>query len=178
MAALESSIRGEFSTYRRVEKVKSRLMRVLNFLLVVVTFGRMNRFMTDFITTVGYTVYTPTTWPSWVLNDKLAFLRHERIHMRQARRYGRVLFGALYLFFPVPGLFAWARMKFEREAYRETLRAFYGYYGADFLRDPACRASIIAHFTSAQYLWMWRWGRNGRWYDGVVAELDRHGHRA
>src|SRR5690606_30517173 len=101
-------------------------------------------------------------------------LRHERVHLRQRRRYGTIGMGLLYLlpFFPL-GL-AYGRARIEWEAYRETLRATAELAGLARARDAALRERIITRFTGPDYGWMWPFRRTiERWYDAAIAELER-----
>ena len=170
---LLSVIGAEFPGFRVVRKSDSRFMKVLSFLLVVVTFGQMRSFMDGFTTTIGSTVYTPSLWEKMPDEEKCSILLHERVHLRQQKRYGRLLFGFLYLvvFFPL-GL-AYFRARFEKEAYTETMRSIKERHGAGVLYSKSLRQSIVRHFTSAEYGWMWPFkGAVERWYDDTVEKLN------
>ena len=102
----------------------------------------------------------------------MAVLRHERVHMRQRRKYTMPLFSFLYLFFPLPIGLAYFRAKFEWEAYEETMRAVYEYCGPDFLKREAFKENVISHFTTAQYAWMWPFRSTvEKWYDEAVRKI-------
>jgi hypothetical protein len=76
-------------------KNESLLMRLIA--IIVCLFNR--NFMTDYITTIGNTIYFPNK--EYVKNNQLsamAVLAHEIVHVEQSEKYGRVLFSALYLF--------------------------------------------------------------------------------
>lgn len=171
---LLSEIKNEFSDFKVIDKTESKLMKTIDTLLRVITFGAMKEFLTRFTTTLGNTVYVPGTWPSYSVESKLIILRHERVHMRQARRYTRPLFSFLYLFFPLPVLFAYCRRSFEAEAYEESLAAMAEYFGPKMLlSNEKVKASMLAHFTSAEYFWMWvEKGSLNNWYDSTVAKLQ------
>ena len=174
LATLEIAVRKEFPDFEIIEKSSSFKMRVINGFLLVITFGQMKKFMETFVTTVGAKVYVPTRWKVWSEQSKIGVLRHERVHMRQAQRYTRPFFSFLYLFFPFPVFFAYYRMKFEREAYEESMRVEYHYSGAQLLNDPEYKQSMVGHFTTNEYFWMWPFkGGVERWYDGVVAGLQK-----
>jgi hypothetical protein len=129
--------------------------------------------MQSFITTVGHTVYVPADWDSKPETNKITVLRHERVHMRQAKKYTRFLFGFLYLFFPFPVIFAYYRMKFEREAYAESMLAASEYHGIDSIKDFVYKNKVISHFTSAEYFWAWPWRKSlQRWYDEQVSNIE------
>lgn len=172
--ALLNEIKNEFPEFNVVKKSESRLMRTIGSFLKIASFGKMNTFMDSFITTIGTTVYVPDQWDSRSASTKAITMRHERVHMRQARRLGRFIFSFLYLFFPLPVAFAYFRTRFEKEAYEESLRALAEYYGPKFF-TPTLREKIIAHFISAEYMWMWVHKQSiEAWYDGVVADITKN----
>jgi hypothetical protein len=164
-------ISDEFPDFKIEMKSNSNLMKTINIFLQVITLGSMKSFMNDFITTIGTTVYVPETWDGQRPVDKLEVLRHERVHMYQAKSHGRILFSLLYVLFPLPLGFSYFRMKFEQEAYEESLRAIHEYYGSRAF-TPNLREKFIQHFTTSQYFWMWPWRSSvERWYDRFVATL-------
>lgn len=172
LSDLEKEIFLEFPYYKRVKKSGSLLMKVVDIFLKVITFGQMKDFMRSFITTVGWTVYTPSDWDQYLERQQCEILRHERVHMRQAEDRGRFLFSLMYIALPFPTLFAYYRMKFEQEAYEESMRAVLEYFGKEILLDPLYRSAMIEHFTTSQYFWTWPWkGRIEKWYDATVARL-------
>jgi len=162
----------EFPEFAIKLKAQSRLMKACDLGLKLITFWRMSRFMTDFFTTIGYTLYVPQArWDEMDAASKACLLRHERVHMRQLKKYG-FLYNIMYLFLPVPIIWAYYRMKLEREAYAESIRAWYEYYGLSYVQHSKTRRGVINHFTSAEYFWMWPWRRrHERWYDDLVASL-------
>lgn len=170
--ALLAEVKREFPEFQVVKKSESRLMRAIDGFLRVATFGKMETFMTGFITTIGTTMYVTDTWDSRSPATRAITLRHERVHMRQSREWGRFLFSFFYLFF-LPTVFAWGRTRFEKEAYEESLRAYHEYYGSKFF-TPALREDIVRHFTSAEYFWAWPWRRSiEKWYDDVVSSITK-----
>jgi hypothetical protein len=170
LALLRRDIEREFPTFTLVSKRDSFLMRAISFFLLVVSFGKMRKFMTRFTTTLGDTVYTPTDWGIFSPRSQASILRHERVHMRQSREYSRLWFSFLYLFVFFPVGLAWYRAKFEMEAYEESLRA-YREYGTD-ITQPAIRASMLAHFTTAEYLWMFPFKKRlNKWFDDAVQRV-------
>jgi len=161
----------EFPDFEILPKKESKLMKVIDIALKIITFGQMKNFMTGFITTIGNKVYVPETWDNNTLTSKAEIIRHERIHMRQAKRYGRFLFSLLYLALPLPTVFAYFRKKFEQEAYEESLKALYEYHGESVF-TPRLKNFFISHFVSANYFWMWPFQKNlESWYDGVVSKI-------
>jgi hypothetical protein len=75
--------------------------------------------------------------------------------MRQVKKYGSFWFNFLYLFFPVPFLFAYYRAKFEKEAYEETIKFAKIIGGVELLNDKKFKNHIISQFTTGKYGWMW-----------------------
>ena len=152
---LENEIRAEFPKFRIVQKRDSALMRAINIFLTIISFGQIKQFMTSFTTTVGTTVYVTDSWATSSEESKKMLLRHERVHMRQAKRLTRPLFSFLYLFVFLPGGLAWFRAKFEREAYEETFRAAFEYFGREHVFSREFRDHVAKNFTGPAYLWMW-----------------------
>jgi hypothetical protein len=75
-------------------KNKSALMKLLGVLLF---FNK--EFMTKYITTIGSTIYFPNE--EFIVNNprtSINVLAHELVHVKQAQKYGSVIFGLLYLF--------------------------------------------------------------------------------
>jgi hypothetical protein len=169
--ALNADIAQEFPTFRVTYKSNSTFIKVLNVLLLIVTVGQANTFMTDFITTINTTVYVPTSWTTLSVGEKCVILRHERVHMRQVKKYSFFLFILAYLLFPLPLGFAWARAKFEMEAYAETLRAW-NEYGEN-ITQTGFRQDILDQFTTARYGWMYPFSKRiAAWYDATVAQVQ------
>ena len=161
--------RTEFPGFQIIKKKDSTLMKVIDVALKVITFGQMKLFMSGFITTLGEKVYVPESWDRTLAVSKAEIIRHERVHMRQAKKYGRLLFSLLYLLVPLPTGLAYFRKKFEQEAYEESLRAIYAYRGITALQSKDLKERTIAHFTTAQYFWMWPFKKNlEAWYDEAV----------
>lgn len=161
----------EFSDFEILPKNKSVFMKFIDSALRIITFGQMKNFMTGFITTIGNKVYVPDTWQNAALTSKAEIIRHERVHMRQAKRHGRFLFSFLYLMIPLPLGVAYFRKKFEQEAYEESLRALYEYHGESVF-TPRLKDFFISHFVSASYFWMWPFRASVEvWYDETVKKI-------
>jgi hypothetical protein len=109
---------------------------------------------------------------SWPWEGRAAILRHERVHMRQRAKTWFLWYAIKYLLLWFPCFFAYFRMKYEMEAYEESMRADMEYYGGHLLRDSEYRRRMIGHFTNAQYFWTWPWSRRiERWYDDTADQL-------
>jgi hypothetical protein len=168
------TIRGEFPTFRIVAKHGHWPSRVIDMALRAVTMGGQCSYLTHYHTVIGNTLYVPPTWNSMSDVERVILLRHERVHLRQRRRYGGFLMTWLYLmpFFPL-GL-AYGRARIEWEAYEETLRATAELLGLEAARSPRLRAHIVRRFTGPEYGWMWPFERSVQaWYDRALAQLSQ-----
>ena len=166
-----AELKDEFPKFKLVEKKDSLLMKALNIFLKVITFGLMKTFMTNFTTTVGYTIYTPSRWN---ILDRVGILKHERVHMRQMRRYGRIWFSLSYTFLWFPTVFAYFRKKYEQEAYETSMLHSAQSYGIKYIEDPKYRERMIARFTTAQYFWTWPWRKSlETWFDEALQRVRK-----
>ncbi len=171
MDDLMASARREFPGFELVFKADNRLMRAIDVFLKVASLGTNRDFMRSYYTTIGRTVYLPSSWELAGPENRVVDLRHELVHMRQAARHGRILFSFLYLFFPLPVGLAWFRAKFEKEAYEETLRAKAEIFGAMAVAesDPE---RIVRQFTTSRYLWMWPFKKSvQKWYQRTLEKV-------
>lgn len=171
---LEETIREEFPSFEIREKRGSFLMKLIDLFLRAITFNQMSDFLTFFITTIGNTVYVPDMWKNMSPVDRMIVLRHERVHMRQRRKYGTLLFSFLYLFFPLPGGYAYYRKKFEQEAYEETIAATVELKeaGVVIVQTPAYRSWVLSYFMTSAYFWMWPFREDlEAWYDNAVERI-------
>jgi hypothetical protein len=162
----------EFPRFRIVRKRDSLLSRVIDVVLRVLTFGAQREFLTRYHTVLWDTLYVPDAWESTPDVTRLITLHHERVHLRQRRRYGDIVMTFLYLvpFFPL-GL-AYGRARIEWEAYVETIRATARYRGRPAALSPDLREYILRQFTSGAYGWMWPFRKTlDRWYDAALATL-------
>lgn len=167
-------LKDEFPDFRIAKRNQSKLMKFFDISLKIISLGKFTNFMNDFTTTVGTTVYVPEVWDTWSPSRKAIVLRHERVHMRQARDIGKAKFFFSYLFLPLPTIFAYFRTKFEKEAYEESLRAYHEYYGVKFF-TPTLREHTINNFTTASYFWMWPWKSSiEKWYDTFVSSITQN----
>jgi hypothetical protein len=152
----------------------SRLMRAIDLVLKIITFGQQRSFMTAFVTTVGVTVYVPDSWESRPSTNKAITLLHELVHMRQRRKYGVLLFPLLYLFVPLPTVFALCRRNFEREAYEESMLAQAQTWGIGAVEDAKYKEDIISQFVGPSYFWAYPFRASmEKWYAGALERI-RH----
>jgi hypothetical protein len=165
----------EFPAFRIVSKQDDRLSGLIDRALKLITLGGQRSYLTHYHTVIGDTLYVPPTW--YELNDveRVILLRHERVHLRQRRRYGSLLMAFLYLVPFVPLGLAYGRARIEWEAYTETLCATAELKGLDAARSMTLRSAIVGRFTGADYGWMWPFrGQVEAWYDRVIADLERN----
>ncbi|WP_428266273.1 hypothetical protein [Haliangium sp.] len=174
--ALLADIRAEFPSFRLLRKDGSRFQRALHWGLVVMTLGRMRAYLNGYQTTIGSTVYVTADWDHRDLDERYVTLRHERIHLRQFRRYTIPGMAVLYLLLPLPMGLAWFRTRFEQEAYAESIRAAAAIHGLAHVRVGEFRERIVSQFLGPSYGWMWPFrGFVEAWYDKVIVGLDAEG---
>lgn len=162
----------EFPRFRLVSKSDDRLSRWIDRCLRGLTFGRQNRYLSEYHTVLGETLFLAPTWQQMDDRARYVLLCHERVHLRQRRRYGNALMAILYLLPIFPVGLALGRARIEWEAYRETLRATAEMYGLAVVEGPELRSRIVARFTGPDYGWMWPFpGTITRWYDCAVEQL-------
>lgn len=166
------SMQKQFPKFKLVPKSESGFMKFLDVLLKIVTFGTNNHFMKSVTTTIGYTVYIPENWFKQSSINRVCLLKHESVHMEQRSKLGWFAFYFLYLFIPLPFLFAYYRTKFEKDGYREELKQMMIYYGPEILDSQDTKDDIISQFNSSTYLWMWVIKSSIiKWYDQTIKEL-------
>lgn len=164
----------EFPRFRIVPKRASTLSKWIDAALKIVTFGAQREFMTRYHTVIGNTLYVPARWDETPDLTRLITLRHERVHLRQRRRYGDIAMAFLYLVPLFPLGLAYGRARIEWEAYEETLRATAELRGLDAARSPELRAYIVGQFVGGSYGWMWPFPRAiERWYDAALAAIEQ-----
>ena len=146
------SIQTEFNGFKVVPKDTSILCKIIGAVLWVLTLGQ-SQFMTEFHTVLGKTLYVGDSWADTSWLSRWSILRHEGVHLRQAKScgfgvfwLGYVIWSFAYLFL-LPAGFT-LRAMWEREAYAETIRCSQR-YGMFFDREH-----MISLFTGPQYLYM------------------------
>jgi hypothetical protein len=173
---LLDSMRVEFPRFQIIEKNRSWHQRLIDKILYVITIGKQRFYLSDYHTTIGQKVYVPASWNYENDEDRYIIMRHERIHMRQFKKYSFTGMSLLYLFVFFPLGLSYFRMKFERDAYEETLRAMHEIKGEEKIRDPRFREDVIRSFTGPDYGWMWPFkNRISKWYDDLVDRIVTEG---
>ena len=165
-------LKAEFPAFCIRSKRGDRLSQAIDWALRLVTLGGQRHYLTKYHTVIGDTLYVPETWESMPDLDRVILLRHERVHLRQRRRYGGALMTFLYLIPFLPLGLAYGRARIEWEAYVETLRATLELRGEEAARSHELRERIVQRFTGPDYGWMWPFRSVvERWYDRALAEL-------
>jgi hypothetical protein len=173
-ASFMGELTREFPRFRIVPKRGDRLSKAIDWALRIVTLGGQRAYLTRYHTVIGDTLYVPETWDRLPDLDRVILLRHERVHLRQRRRYGGALMAFLYLVPFLPLGLAYGRARIEWEAYIETLRATAELRGPEAARSPELRSEIIRRFTGPDYGWMWPFRSTVEaWYDQALSELLR-----
>src|SRR5690606_32061014 len=121
--AFLAEMRTEFPRFRVVKKSESPLSRAIDVALRVVTLGGQRAYMTRYFTVIGDTLYVPEGWEHTDPIEAVITLRHERVHLRQRRRWTLPGMAFLYLVPILPLGLAWGRARIEWEAYEETVRS-------------------------------------------------------
>lgn len=167
-------LKEEFPDFEIKKKSDSLFMKILNVLVIIFTFGAQKEFMKSYVSVISNKVYTPSKWDGWTIFNKTSILRHERVHMRQVKKYTGFIYNILYLFIPLPMVLAYFRMKFEREAYEETIRFAFFLGGETYVTDKKFKEHIVSQFVSGKYGWMWPFrAKMEGWFDDYVKELVR-----
>jgi hypothetical protein len=172
-AALLDQIRAEFPGFRLVRKDRSLGQRLIHYGLMAVTLGGMRSYLNGYQTTIGKTIYVTADWDERDADERCMVLCHERVHLRQFRRYTLPGMALLYLLLPLPMGLAYCRARLEMEAYAESIRAAAALRGPSCVREAGFRDRIVSQFLGASYGWMWPFRRQVEtWYEGVVNALD------
>jgi hypothetical protein len=154
----------EFPKFVVVRKSQSKFMKFLAWLLF---FNKT--FMTGYHTTIGNTLYVTDKFEGGHGYTKAALLRHERVHLRQQKRYTFLLYCVLYLLV-LPVVFTF-RAKLEKEAYAESIKAWFEYFGEETFTIRR-KDKLIKQFTSGAYGWMCPFpGKMERWYDETLEKV-------
>jgi hypothetical protein len=171
--ALLHEIRREFPDFRLMRKDCSPLSLLIDRALRILTFGAQRGYLDCYQTTIGSTVYVTPDWDQLTAAQRYITMRHERVHLRQFRRYTRPGMALLYLFVPLPAGLAWFRAHFEKQGYAETIRAAAEVHGITYVQEPRFRGYVIEQFMGGAYGWMWPFRRSiERWYDAVVRSIS------
>lgn len=135
-------------------KEDSTLMKVIAFFISPFC----PRFMTDYVTTIGTTIYAP----KGEIQEHTRL--HEMVHVADYEKYG-ILFSLSYLFLLPLG---WTmRAYWERRAYAVSLQWVRDNCDLRTLEDY--RLKVLNQFIGASYLWMWpSKAKVNAWIDSVL----------
>ncbi len=136
-------------------KDTSRVQGFIAGALRVLTLGGQDRYASEYVTTLGHTIWVPADWDRWPHRARYKVLRHERVHVAQFERLGWVGMVLVYGFLPLPAGLAWGRAVLEWEAYAETLRVEFELDGWAAAADRRLHDGIVRRFTGPDYGWMW-----------------------
>jgi hypothetical protein len=141
--------------------------------LWAVTFGGQRTYLSQYVTTLGHTIYVPDDFESWPAAHAFAVLRHEAVHVAQFERLGWIAMILLYGLFPLPMGLAYGRARLEWEAYAETLRAVAEIEGVEAARSLSLHDEIVRRFTGPDYGYMWPFPNTvRRWIAQALLEIE------
>jgi hypothetical protein len=142
--------------------------------LWVLTFGGQRTYLSQYVTTLGHTIYVPDDFALWRPERAWWTLRHELVHVAQFERYGWLGMILIYGFFPLPAGLAWGRARLEWEAYHETLRGVVESRGIEAARRAKFHRHLVARFTGPDYGWMWPFPVTvHQWIHAALDEIER-----
>ena len=142
---LVNKIEEDIPGFRVVPKTNSNLMWACYYITLMRFWNP--HFMTHYITTAFGKVYMPADLIGTAIGADV--LRHEWVHLRDARRWN-ILFYLSYLLFPLPAVFT-MRAYWEFRGYCESIRAERDRYGVVYSESLHYYVSL---FTGPAYLWM------------------------
>lgn len=129
--------------------------KMLNVLLLIITFGQYKGFLTDYVTHIGKTMWVPVFWNDfWTPQSKYGIIMHEFMgHGYQSKKYTPFFYGIAYLFLPFFIGLAYCRYRFERQAYALSMAVAYYQYGD--LRLGHIKSFVLQQLTGGAYLFAW-----------------------
>lgn len=166
----------------RLRKVGGRIVYkrgwfwiTLHYLVMAITFGGNRKFLTGYYTTIGPWVGVPVGWTKrhqWQFNAA-AVIEHEIIHIKQCQKFGfgnamlgLPLYTLCYLLLPLPIGFAYARWRFEREAYCRGIEVVIEHYPN---RRTRLIETAVMQLSGSSYAWTWVFeGSMRKWFEANV----------
>jgi hypothetical protein len=100
-----------------IRKEDSKLMKFLFKFIKVFN----PKFMDEYTTVIGETIYTPKLWEKMSKKKQIVILNHEDIHIQQYKRC-KPWFIVSYLLLPFPLFLSYFRCKYEAEAFVINIR--------------------------------------------------------
>ncbi|MGH7269470.1 MAG: hypothetical protein ACREJ3_03485 [Polyangiaceae bacterium] len=169
-ARLLADIAREFPRFRVLRKRGSVAQRAIGALLAAVTLGGQRAYVTRYHTVFFGKLYVPDAWDAMDDSARYVLLRHELVHLRQARRMGSLTMALVYLIPIAPLGLAWGRARIEWEAYVETIRSTAEIFGVGAARD--LEEEIVRRFVGPDYGWMWPFPKTvRRWFRAAIDDL-------
>ncbi len=145
---LQAALKAEIPAFRVIYKDESRLHRAI----AAVVRPLNARYLQDYTTVIfGSVAFPSRAWRAQI--GELAIyevLRHEAVHLRDARRFP-VLFELSWLLLPLPTLLT-ARAYWEWRGYAESMRAR---VELGLPVDDAWIEHVVQRFVGADYGFMW-----------------------
>jgi hypothetical protein len=179
---LLARIKEEIPEVKIIKFKDSWFIRMIHVFLKILTFGKFEP--DTYTTTIGTRMYVRDSWDHKPDQEKYLILRHEVIHMRQARRWpfpaldrkgtrwiNFFLFSFCYLF-AAPTKWT-LRAKFEREAYTQTLLTHFEIAGKWYLHMIE---HLVAHmgktFSGPDYFFMWDKMKAMKWAAQTMVDIE------
>jgi hypothetical protein len=168
---LLAEMRREFPCFAVVPKRDSPLQAAIGALLAVVTLGGQRTYVDRYHTVMFGKLYVADAWSTMGDSARYILLRHEHVHLRQARRMGFAVMAFVYIVPIAPLGLAWGRARIEWEAYVETIRSTAEVHGLAAAR--ALEPEIVRRFVGPDYGWMWPFpAAIRRWFRHVIGDLE------
>ena len=139
---LALQLKHKYKKFSLVAKEDSKLMRFFGW----ISHPFSPYFMTDYATTIGYTVYMPRDWIG--TSNGYAVLRHEAVHVKDYHKFKWLMSISSVLLLPT---ILTMRAFWEYRAYVESMRAEFDLTGTI---DPTTVSYIAEEFTGISYGWM------------------------
>ncbi len=169
--ALLADIQREFPQFEIRPKRGDEVQRAIAVGLAIVTLGGQRAYLTRYHTVMFGRLYVPEAWGTMDDDARYILLRHERVHLRQARRMGFVVMAIVYLLPLFPLGLAWGRARIEWEAYIETIRSTAEVFGLDAARR--LEDELVRRYVGPDYGWMWPFPSViRRWFREVIEDLE------
>ena len=158
-----------FPKFRIVSKRNNYFMLWLN--RTVQLFNK--KFMTQYTTTIGYSIFTPDDWSKRSYTSRYSTMIHEMIHLQQFRKFGFIPYSILYIFVPIPVFLAYFRKKFEQEAYAINIILAYKQKGRKHVLSKQYKQNVIDQFCSNLYGYTWHSKESiAKWLESLVSKID------
>lgn len=148
--ALLQEIKKEFPHFAIVYKYSSKFSRLLQRIMFW-----NKKFNVRYTTTIGPKVYVNYTWDMRGWRTRYDVLIHERIHQRQTRKFGLLVFFLIYGLVPFPLMLAYFRKKWEAEAYEINIYMDLKDKGRKYVYSEKYQKHLLDQFCGPFYLFTW-----------------------